>query len=144
MSKKIMIVNGPNLNMLGTRETNIYGTCTLDDIIENTKKNTESLGVAVDAYQSNCEGEIIDFLQKAAQEDYSGIVINAGAYSHYSYAIRDAIASVKLPCIEVHLSNIFARDEFRRKSVISPVCAGVISGFGGKVYELAIRALCEK
>ena len=143
MMKKIMIINGPNLNSLGTRETNVYGHDTLDDIIEYTKKSTESLGADITAYQTNHEGEICDLLYRALEEGYDGVVLNAAAYSHYSIAIRDAIASVKLPCIEVHLSNIYARDEFRHKSVISPVCVGIISGFGKHVYPLGVRVLCE-
>ncbi len=142
MKKKIMIINGPNLNALGKRETNIYGSDTLEDIINFTKKETESLGVELFAYQTNSEGEIIDLLYKA-YETCDGIVLNAAAYSHYSIAIRDAIASVKLPCIEVHLSNIYARDEFRHTSVISAVCVGVMSGFGKHVYPLAVRALAS-
>ena len=141
--KKIMIINGPNLNALGTRETNIYGRDTLDDIIEFTKKRTESLGADITAYQTNHEGEIIDLLYRALDEGFDGIVLNAAAYSHYSIAIRDAIASVKLPCVEVHLSNIHAREEFRHKSVISPVCVGMICGFGKLVYPLGVQVLCE-
>ncbi|MBQ2841122.1 MAG: type II 3-dehydroquinate dehydratase [Oscillospiraceae bacterium] len=141
--KKIMIINGPNLNALGTRETNIYGRDTLDDIIEFTKKSTESLGADITAYQTNHEGEIVDLLYRALDEGFDGIVLNAAAYSHYSIAIRDAIASVKLPCVEVHLSNIHAREEFRHKSVISSVCVGMICGFGKLVYPLGVRVLCE-
>lgn len=143
MMKKIMIINGPNLNSLGTRETNIYGHDTLDDIIEFTKKSTEALGADITAYQTNHEGEICDLLYRALEEGYDGVVLNAAAYSHYSIAIRDAIASIKLPCVEVHLSNIYARDEFRHKSVISAVCVGMISGFGKFVYPLGVRVLCE-
>lgn len=143
MMKKIMIINGPNLNFLGKREQEIYGKDTLDDIIEYTKKETAPLGVEITAFQSNHEGEIIDMLYRAYDEEYDGVVLNAGAYSHYSIAIRDAISSVKLPCVEVHLSNIHAREEFRHKSVISAVCKGVICGFGKQVYPIAVRALCE-
>lgn len=142
--KKIMILNGPNLNSLGTREPGIYGSETLADVIEYTKRETEGLGVEISAYQSNCEGEIIDLIYRAKDEGFSGIVLNAAAYSHYSIAIRDAISSVGLPCVEVHLSNIYAREEFRHKSVISSVCKGVISGFGKLVYPLGVRVLCEK
>ena len=140
MKKKIMIINGPNLNALGKRETNIYGSDTLNDIMDFTRRETESLGAELSFYQTNSEGEIVDLLYKA-YESCDGVVINAAAYSHYSIAIRDAIASIKLPCIEVHLSNIYARDEFRHTSVISPVCAGVISGLGKYVYPLAVRGL---
>jgi len=141
--KKIMILNGPNLNHLGKREPGIYGSETLADIIDYTKESTKELGVEISAYQSNHEGEIIDLLYRAEEEGYLGVVINAAAYSHYSIAIRDAIAAISLPCIEVHLSNIHARDEFRHKSVISPVCKGMISGFGKLVYPLGVRVLCE-
>ncbi len=141
--KKIMILNGPNLNNLGKREPEIYGKDTLSDIIEYTKEETKSLGVEIEAYQSNHEGEIIDLLYRARDEKFDGVVINAAAYSHYSIAIRDAIASVEIPCVEVHLSNIHARDEFRHKSVISAVCVGMISGFGKLVYPLGVRVLCE-
>ena len=141
--KKIMILNGPNLNNLGKREPEIYGKDTLDDIIEYTKESTKELGVEIEAYQSNHEGEIIDLLYRARDEKFDGVVINAAAYSHYSVAIRDAIASVEIPCIEVHLSNIHAREEFRHKSVISEVCKGMICGFGKLVYPLGVRVLCE-
>ena len=141
--KKIMILNGPNLNNLGKREPEIYGKDTLSDIIEYTKESTKELGVEIEAYQSNHEGEIIDLLYRARDEKFDGVVINAAAYSHYSIAIRDAIASVEIPCIEVHLSNIHARDEFRHKSVISAVCKGMICGFGKYVYPLGVRVLCE-
>ena len=142
--KKIMILNGPNLNSLGTREPEIYGSETLDDIIEYTKLETKDLGVEISAYQSNCEGEIVDLLYRAKAEGFSGIVLNAAAYSHYSIAIRDAISSVGLPCVEVHLTNIYSREEFRYKSVISAVCVGIISGFGKLVYPMGVRVLCEK
>ena len=141
--KKIMILNGPNLNNLGHREPEIYGKDTLDDIIEYTKESTKDLGVEISAFQSNCEGEIIDLLYRARDEKFDGVVINAAAYSHYSIAIRDAIASVEIPCVEVHLSNIHAREEFRHHSVISAVCKGMICGFGKLVYPLGVRVLCE-
>ena len=141
--KKIMIINGPNLNNLGRREPEIYGYDTLDDIIAYTKESTKDLGVEISAFQSNCEGEIIDCLYRVRDEKYDGVVINAGAYSHYSIAIRDAIASVEIPCVEVHLSNIHAREEFRHNSVISAVCKGMICGFGKLVYPLGVKVLCE-
>lgn len=141
--KKIMILNGPNLNNLGKREPEIYGRDTLDDIIEYTRESTKELGVEIEAFQSNCEGEIIDLLYRARDEKFDGVVINAAAYSHYSIAIRDAIASVEIPCIEVHLSNIHAREEFRHKSVISAVCKGMICGFGKLVYPMGVKVLCE-
>lgn len=141
--KKILIVNGPNLNYLGKREPEIYGKDTLADIIEYTKEETKNLGVEIFAYQSNCEGEIIDALYRAAEEGFAGVVINAGAYSHYSIAIRDCISAIPMPCIEVHLSNIHTREEFRHNSVISAVCKGMICGFGKHVYPLGVTALCE-
>ncbi len=141
--KRIMILNGPNLNYLGKRQPEIYGKDTLSDIVAYTEKEAALLDVEICAYQSNCEGEIIDFLYRAKEEGYDGVVINAGAYSHYSIAIRDAIASISLPCVEVHLSNIHAREQFRHNSVISAVCAGVICGFGKEVYPLGVRALCQ-
>ncbi len=142
--KKILIINGPNLNFLGKREPEVYGSETLSDIIGYTKKETAALDVEISDFQSNCEGEIIDALYRAYDEGVDGIVINAGAYSHYSIAIRDAISAIKIPCVEVHLSNIHAREEFRHNSVISAVCQGMICGFGKKVYPLAVRVLCEK
>lgn len=142
--KKILIINGPNLNFLGKREPEVYGSETLSDIIEYTKKETVALGVELSDFQSNCEGEIIDALYRAYDEGVDGIVINAGAYSHYSIAIRDAISAIKIPCVEVHLSNIHAREEFRHNSVISAVCQGMICGFGKQVYPLGVRVLCEK
>ena len=141
--KKILIINGPNLNFLGRREPEIYGSDTLDDIIEYTKRECETLDAEISAFQSNCEGEIIDELYRAYDDGIDGIVINAGAYSHYSIAIRDAISSIKIPCVEVHLSNIHAREEFRHHSVISAVCKGMICGFGKQVYPLGVRVLCE-
>ena len=142
--KKILIINGPNLNFLGKREPEVYGSETLSDIIEYTKKETAALGVELSDFQSNCEGEIIDALYRAYDEGVDGIVINAGAYSHYSIAIRDAISAIKIPCVEVHLSNIHAREEFRHNSVISAVCQGMICGFGKQVYPLGVRVLYEK
>ena len=137
---KILIINGPNLDMLGKREPGIYGTRSLDDINSDIKAFGVSRGIECDFYQSNCEGELIDKIHSVL-EDYDGCVINAGAYTHYSYAIRDAISAVSKPFIEVHMSNVHARDEFRHKSVISAVCAGVIAGFGEDSYTLALSAL---
>ncbi len=136
---KILIINGPNLNMLGKREPDIYGNNSLEDV--NNYIESKCKGFELSFYQSNIEGEIIDAIHKAI-EDYDGIVLNAGAYTHYSFAIRDAIASVDIPCIEVHLSNVFGRDEFRRNSVIAPVCKGSISGFGADSYVLAVKSFC--
>ncbi len=141
--KKILVINGPNLNMLGIREPDTYGEMTLDELNTRIASEAEVMRIDIDFFQSNSEGEIIDAIQ-SAQEDADGIILNAGAYTHYSYAIRDAIASVSVPCVEVHLSNVCARDDFRHDSVISAVCMGQISGFGLKSYLLALRALVQK
>lgn len=131
----IVVINGPNLNLLGKREPHIYGTTTLWDI-ETALKN-QFPNVSLEFYQFNSEGDIIDALHHATHA--AGIVLNAGAYTHYSYAIRDAIAAINVPVVEVHISNTFSRDEFRHRSVLSPVCKGVIAGFGAASYELAIQ-----
>ena len=138
---RIIIINGPNLNLLGKREPNIYGALTLWDL-ENRLKEKFSKA-KLEFYQSNSEGAIIDFLQKAMDGSVAGIVLNAGAYTHYSYAIRDAIAALPVPVIEVHISNTYAREEFRRTSVISAVCKGVIAGLGTQGYELALQYLVD-
>lgn len=139
MAKRIIVINGPNLNMLGTREKDVYGTETLADIAAAVNKEAQLLGMDTDFVQSNHEGEIIDKIHEARGK-YDVIIINPGAYTHYSIAIRDAIKAVELPCIEVHLSNIHAREEFRSKSVVAPVCTGQISGFGADSYIVALRA----
>lgn len=137
---KILLIHGPNLNLLGTRETSVYGVDTLDSVNEECLKLARELGIELDIQQTNSEGEIVDLIQAAAHTA-KGIVINPGAYTHYSYAIRDAIAAVKLPAVEVHLSNIYAREDFRHESVIAPIAAGQISGFGPISYLLGIRAI---
>ncbi len=137
---KIFVINGPNLDMLGKREPEIYGSDTLESINAELREFCGTVGVEPEFYQSNSEGALIDIIH-SAKGNADGIVINAGAYTHYSIAIRDAIAAVELPCVEVHLSNVHKREEFRHKSVISAVCTGVICGFGKKVYRLAIEAL---
>ena len=137
---KILIINGPNINLTGMREKRIYGSETYSDICEYLCDYSKSKDVVADIVQSNHEGEIIDKIHSTLNV-YDGIVINAGAYTHYSYAIRDAIAAVNIPCVEVHFSNIHGRDEFRTKSVIAPVCKGQIAGFGKYSYCLAIDAL---
>ena len=137
---KILVVNGPNINLTGMREKGIYGKETYVDICQYICDYSESKGIEIEITQTNHEGEIIDKIH-SAMNVYDGIVINAGAYTHYSYAIRDAIAAVNVPCVEVHFSNIHGRDEFRTKSVIAPVCKGQIAGFGKYSYILAIDAL---
>jgi 3-dehydroquinate dehydratase-2 len=135
---KILIIHGPNLNLLGTRESEIYGTKSLDEINDSLNNLATELGVEIVIEQSNHEGEIVDFIQKSG--DYSAIVINPAAYTHTSIAIRDAVAAVKTPAVEVHLSNIHKREEFRQKSLIAPVATGQISGFGPDSYLLGLRA----
>ena len=137
---KFLILNGPNINMLGIREPEIYGRQSYEDLVNLIKKHAAEIGVEVEFYQSNHEGDLIDKIH-AARENFDGAVINAGALTHYSYALRDAIACVKIPFVEVHMSNIHAREEFRHTSVIAPVCAGQIAGFGKNSYFLAITAL---
>jgi len=134
------VVNGPNLNTLGWRETTVYGTMTLADIERNVARRAEALGVAVRFVQSNHEGVIIDEIHNA-RGAADGIVMNPGAFTHYSYAIRDAIAAVELPAIEVHLSNVYKREPFRHVSVTAPVMLGVVAGLGPIGYELALEAL---
>ena len=137
---KILVINGPNINMLGIREPEHYGKETYADLTEKIRNHCEKKNIEVKIYQSNHEGDLIDKIH-SARECFDGVVINAGALTHYSYALRDAIACVKLPFVEVHMSNIHAREEFRQKSVIAPVCAGQIAGFGKNSYFLAIMAL---
>ena len=138
--KKILIMNGPNLDMVGIREPGVYGSETLESINRETYEYAKKLGLECDFFQSNCEGALIDKIHSVLN-DYDGCVLNAGAYTHYSYAIRDAISSVNKPFIEVHMSNVHAREEFRHTSVISAVCKGVIAGFGKQSYKLAVSAL---
>ncbi|HOJ09119.1 MAG TPA: type II 3-dehydroquinate dehydratase [Clostridiales bacterium] len=140
--KKILFINGPNLNMLGIREKSVYGNSTLEDIALYVSEKAKNLGVEIEFTQSNHEGDIIDMIHQA-RGVYDIIVINPGAYTHYSIAIRDAIKSVDIPAIEIHLSNIHAREEFRSRSVIAPVCAGQICGFGKGSYILALYAAVE-
>lgn len=137
---KILVLNGPNLNLLGEREPNIYGGDTLEAISGKLAKKALEMGHELMFYQSNSEGAIIDSLH-AARHDCAGVILNAGAYTHYSYAIRDAIAAIRIPVIEVHLSNVDSREGFRRESVIAPVCKGRITGFGKYSYALALSAL---
>ena len=142
MFKKILVIHGPNLNLLGEREPGIYGSTGIDELNKNIIARAKEQGLECDIFQSNHEGAIIDKLH-AARLKFDGVIINAGAYTHYSYAIRDAIAAIKIPCVEVHISNVFSRDEFRSKSVIAPVCKGSICGFGFGSYYLAVIAMSE-
>lgn len=139
--KKILVMLGPNLNMVGTREKNIYGEENANTINQDIKSFAKNVGFECDIFQSNHEGDLIDKIHSTLGV-YDGVVLNAGALTHYSYALRDAIASVTaVPFIEVHMSNVHKREEFRHKSVISAVCAGVICGFGKDSYRLGIEAL---
>lgn len=141
--KKYLVINGVNLNMLGIREPGIYGNSTIADLENNITHKANELGVSVDFFQSNFEGEIVEKIQSALGV-YDGIIINPGAFTHYSYAIRDALGSVKIDTIEVHISNIHKREEFRHTSVTVPECIGQICGLGFKGYELALEYLAEK
>ena len=140
MAKKILIMHGPNLNLLGEREPGIYGDTNFETLNAHLVEFAASLGLEAEVFQSNHEGTLIDKLH-ASRTEFAGVVLNAGAYTHYSYAIADAIKAIRIPVIEVHISNIFARDAFRSHSVIAPVCKGSISGFGLMSYDLGIRAL---
>ena len=140
---KILVLHGPNLNLLGSREPEIYGRDTLADIDARMSSLAAELGVAVEARQSNHEGELVTWIQQAAGEGCQAVIINAGAYTHTSVAVRDALTACGLPVIEVHLSNIHKREEFRRTSLISDVVVGQIAGFGPQSYLLALRAAAE-
>ena len=136
--KKILIINGPNLNLLGTREPEIYGKLTLNDIETQLKNKAEQLRVEIECFQSNSEGEIVDKIN-SARNKFDAIIINPAAYTHTSVAIRDAISAVAIASIEVHISNVYSREEFRHKSFIAPVCIGKISGLGVNGYLLALE-----
>lgn len=140
MQNVVMVLNGPNLNLLGTREPEVYGATTLDDIAEQLTEQGDRLGLVVDLRQSNHEGHLIDWLHEAGAQGVVAVILNAGAYTHTSVALRDAIKSISVPVIEVHLSNPAARERFRHHSHISPVAAGVIQGFGALGYSLALDA----
>ena len=136
---KILIINGVNMNMLGFREPEKYGSMTLKDLEKDLYTYSFKLGVDIETFQSNFEGEIVEKIQ-SAKDNFDGIVINAGAYTHTSVAIRDAISAVNLPTVEVHMTNIYKREEFRHHSVISPIASGIIVGLGSSVYTLGLRA----
>lgn len=138
---KVLVINGPNMNLLGKREPAVYGSETLEDLENCIRKEAEKLNMEVEFFQSNHEGEIIDRIHKAMDEKIGGIILNAGAFTHYSYAIRDAIKGTGVKTIEVHMSNIYTREEFRAKSVIAPVCAGQITGFGFDSYIAALHLM---
>ena len=140
--KKILVLHGPNLNLLGLREPQVYGRMTLAEIDQELQIAGRELGLDVHSFQSNSEGTLIDALQVANQED-AGVIFNPGGYTHTSVALRDAIAAIEIPVIEVHLSNVYAREEFRHHSLVSAVCAGKISGFGWRSYWLALHALAK-
>lgn len=137
----ILVIHGPNMNLLEKRDRTVYGTYTLEYIDELLHKKAKEYDMKLDIFQSNIEGEIINKLHQSLENNIKGIVINPGAYTHYSLAIRDALEILNIPIIEVHISNIYAREDFRKKSVIAPVCTGQISGFGIYSYILALEAL---
>ncbi len=139
---KVVVIQGPNLNMLGIREQNIYGPMKLEDIHSQMEGYAKQSDTEVEFFQSNLEGEIVDKIQECI-DDANGLIINPAAYSHTSIAIRDAIRAIQIPTIEVHISNIYAREEFRQKSLVAPVCAGQITGFGPFSYHLAMVAMTQ-
>lgn len=141
---KILVLHGPNLNLLGSREPEVYGSATLADIDRNLASLAAELGVTLETFQSNHEGALIDRIHAAAHEGVAGMLINPGAYTHTSIALRDAIAAVSLPAVEVHLSNIHARESFRRRSYIAPVVVAQVAGFGADGYGLALRGLVTR
>lgn len=142
--KKILILNGPNINLTGLREQSVYGARTYDDLVALVRGEAERLGMDASFAQSNHEGALIDALQEAYRDNFDGVVFNPGAYTHTSIALRDAIASIPVPVIEVHMSNVHAREEFRHVSMTAPVCRGQIVGFGFLGYVMALRALAEE
>lgn len=138
---KVLVIHGPNINLLGKRDKNIYGSDTIEEVNNMIYKKSDELGIEASIFQSNSEGEIINKLHDGIKGDINGIIINPGGYTHYSVAIRDAIEVLNIPVIEVHLSNIFKREKFRRKSITASVCIGQISGFGLYSYILALEYL---
>lgn len=143
MPKRVVVIHGPNLNMLGKREVGIYGGKSMEDINSEVAAEALNLKVTVEFYQSNSEGELVTFIQQC-RGTADGILLNAGAYTHYSIALRDAIGAAEVPTVEVHISNVYKREQFRHTSVIAPVCIGQICGFGSQGYILALRALMEE
>ena len=141
--KNICLINGPNLNMLGKREPEVYGTRTLADILQGLKPLADSLAMELDCYQSNHEGEIVEKIHQVFESKSDGVIINPGAYTHTSVAIRDALLLLSCPVIEVHLSNIYKREPFRHHSYVADIAAGQIMGFGDFGYEMALRAMAE-
>jgi 3-dehydroquinate dehydratase-2 len=141
MASAALVLHGPNLNLLGTREPAVYGRVSLAEVDRVLRERGRRLGVRVESRQSNHEGQLIDWLQGARKEGFLGVVFNPGAFTHYSIALRDAVAAIDLPVVEVHLSNIHAREEFRRHSVIAAAARGQISGFGAQSYVLGLDAL---
>ncbi len=139
--ERIMLLNGPNLNRLGKREPETYGVETLEQIESKVRDAGKGLGFTVECLQSNVEGVLIDELHRAEDEDFKAVIMNPGAFTHYSYAIRDAISAIRVPVVEVHMSNIHAREEFRHTSVTAAVTAGQIVGFGSHGYLLAVQAI---
>lgn len=138
---KVLVMNGPNINFLGIREPEVYGNENYENLCERIRTKAKALGMTVEIFQSNSEGGLIDRIQAAYADGTEGIIINPGAYTHYSYALRDALASVPMPKIEVHISNIHQREAFRHTSVTAPVCSGQIIGMGPFGYELALEAI---
>lgn len=141
---KILLLNGPNLNLLGTREPEVYGSTTLDDIIANLQDVASDLGVELSSFQSNSEGELVNQVHVAAQDGVEFILINPGAFTHTSVALRDAFLGVEIPFIELHLSNVHAREPFRKNSYLADIAIGTLAGFGAYSYELALRAAVKR
>jgi 3-dehydroquinate dehydratase II len=139
--QKLLVLNGPNLNLLGSREPEIYGKRTLAEIMAELATEAQGMGFALEAVQSNHEGELIDQVHRAGREGFAGLIVNPGGYTHTSIALRDAISGVRLPTVEIHLSNIHARESFRQQSYIAPVAIGQICGFGAAGYRLALQAI---